>query len=87
MKSGFVHGVFAQLHLDLTGDLNRIALRFKGNPKISLVVRFENEPTKGVFLTSDSIPEVHAAIDYLDEHAKQRFDPIPDVPPSEALDV
>lgn len=73
--------VLKRLHFELTGDLNRIAMRFKGKPKISLVVRFEGAPTKGVFLTSDTVAEVHAAIDFLEADAQHRFDPVPDVPP------
>lgn len=50
------------LHEDLSSDLDRIRDRFKGEPKISLVIRFEELGDNCIYLTNDTTPEVIAAI-------------------------
>jgi hypothetical protein len=60
--------VLQELHNDLCGDLDRIKRRFKGSPKVSLIVRFE-DPEKGLWLTNDTADDAIAYVRYMEEKA------------------
>lgn len=60
-----------RLHDDLSNDLDRIKKRFKGMPRLSLVVRFPEDPGKGIYLTDDHKADMLSQIDYLERHAEE----------------
>ena len=68
-------GVLLRLHNQLCGDLDRIKKRFVGNPKVSLVVRFE-DPEKGIWLTDDTAT---SAIEYIRYMEAANGNPLSDV--------
>lgn len=65
--------VFAQLHADLSNDLDRICERFTGAVKISLVVRTGDGPDQSLYLTNDDTEKVIGAILQREEKSKFVF--------------
>ena len=61
--------VIAELHNNLSNDLDRIKKRFKGTPRLSLIVRFPDEPDKGLYLTDDTENEMLGQIEFLEQKA------------------
>ena len=66
--------ILAELHNDLSNDLDRIKKRFKGTPRLSLIVRFTDEPDKGLYLTDDTKAEMLAQIEFLEQKAARVFE-------------
>ena len=66
--------VLAELHNDLSNDLDRIRERFNGTPRLSLVVRFPDEPDKGVYLTDDTKAAMLSQIEFLEQKATRVFE-------------
>ena len=54
-----------RLHNALCADLDRIKKRFIGNPKVALVVRFDDRD-KGIWLTDDTADAVIEYIRYME---------------------
>jgi hypothetical protein len=66
------------LHADLSSDLDAIKSRFIGNPKVTLIVRFEDDPDKGVFLSDDDFESAIAQVRFLEARdTTVHIDPIP----------
>jgi hypothetical protein len=66
------------LHCDLSDDLDAIKRRFAGNPKVTLIVRFEDAPGKGLFLSDDDFELAIAQVRSLQvRDTTVRIDPIP----------
>lgn len=61
----------ADLHSSLSDDLDRIKKRFRGNPRISLIVRFPDAPSKGLYLTDDTKAEMLGEIEFLESGAPE----------------
>lgn len=57
------------LHEDISNDLDRIKKRFKGTPRLSLIVRFPEEPDKGLYLTDDTKAGMIGQIEFLERHS------------------
>ena len=53
--------ILQQIHNELCADIDRIKSRFKGKPKVSLIVRFD-DPEKGIWLTDDT---ADSAVEYI----------------------
>jgi hypothetical protein len=51
-----------QLHYDISEDLERIAKRFKGRPKITLIVRNPELADGDVLISDDDFEQAIAAI-------------------------
>ena len=66
--------VLAELHKALSGDLARIAERFTVKPRLSLVVRFPDEPGKGLYLTDDTKAGMLAQIEFLELNSQRIFE-------------
>lgn len=66
--------VFSQLHKDLSNDLDRIADRFTGDVKLSLIVRTSDTPDGSLYLTNDETEKVIAAIHQRDSKSKFVFE-------------
>lgn len=60
-----------ELHYEVSNDLDRIKSRFKGSPRLSLVVRFPDEPNKGMYLTDDTKAEMLKQIEFLERHSEE----------------
>ena len=63
--------VIAELHNNLSNDLDRIKRRFKGTPRLSLIVRFPEQPDKGLYLTDDTKNEMLGQIEFLEQKASR----------------
>lgn len=61
--------VIAELHNDLSNELDRIKTRFNGSPRLTLVVRFPDEPDRGLWLTDDTKDEMLSQVEFLEQKA------------------
>lgn len=70
--------IIRDLHAELSNDLDAIKRRFVGSPKVTLIVRFDRAPSKGVFLSDDDFDLAIAQVRSLEmRDTTVHIDPIP----------